>query len=88
MSVDKRHGNATVPPSILREYGQVIHDLNNSLAAANMKLELYQFAARSDGPSGDTDFADVARAMHELMMTCRTVADRLSAAMADASRSE
>jgi hypothetical protein len=83
--VDGR-GDAVLPPAVLDEYCRAIHDLSNSLAAANMRLELYQFAASQGGALPENAVADVTRAMSDMMVTCQAVAVRLKAAARGSSR--
>lgn len=86
MPVDRSNTDATVPPAVFSEYCRAVHDLNNSLAAANMRLELYQLVTSSDGESPECSFAEVTRAMRELMTTCQTVAARLGVATANSAQ--
>lgn len=80
------HSNAAIPAAVFDEYCRAVHDLNNSLAAAHIRLELYQFVANQGSNLPHDAVVEVTKAMREVMLTCQAVAARLSATGGDSPR--
>lgn len=63
--------------ALLLEYRKAIHDLSNILAAASMRLELYDATVASSTQSEEA--AELAGAMREAISNCSGVIERLYA---------